>query len=96
MLKDLKPIKCKTKELLVLLSNYHCMCIPIRDWGRPGNFRTLNIDWHVPSEEEVAETTRIVRKFAAKHLEALRRFAGGEDADMTKERKHEIAPVSLK
>ena len=58
--------------------------LPVRDWGRPGNFRTLNIDWHVPSDEEVAETTRIVRKFAAKHLEALRRFAGGEDADMTK------------
>ena len=60
--------------------------LPVRDWGRPGNIRSLNIDWHVASKEEIKETQRIVRKFAKWQLEALRRFASGEDSEMSKER----------
>ena len=50
--------------------------LPVRDWGRPGNIRSLSIDWHVASPEEIAETQRIIRKFAKWQLEALRRFVG--------------------
>ena len=60
--------------------------LPVRDWGRPGNIRSLSIEWHIASAEEIAETTRIVRKFTKWQLEALRRFANGEDEDMSKER----------
>ena len=60
--------------------------LPIRDWGRPGNMRSLTVDWHIPSSAEIEQSERVVQKFLSHHLNALRKLARGEDEGMTKER----------
>ena len=57
-----------------------------RQWGVPCNLKTLKMNWHTPSTEELAQARRILCKFLSVHLQALQTFSNGEDEDMTKEK----------
>ena len=55
------------------------------------------MNWHVPSPEEMAQCERLLQKFLSSHLQALGKFANGEDEEMTKERlkRHLMVVESL-
>ncbi|XP_043911057.1 proteasome activator complex subunit 4 [Protopterus annectens] len=51
---------------------------PIKDWGKPGNLWNLNIQWHVPSSEEIAFAYQLLDSFLQPELNRLERYASGE------------------
>ena len=60
--------------------------LPPRQWGQPCDLKTLKMNWHTPSKEEMTQAGRILRKFLSVQLQALQTFSIGEDEDMTKEK----------
>ncbi|KAG7462683.1 hypothetical protein MATL_G00187310 [Megalops atlanticus] len=52
--------------------------LPIKDWGRPGDLWNLQIQWHVPSAEEVAFVFYVLDLLLQPELVRLQRYAQGE------------------
>uniref|UniRef100_A0A803SKN4 Proteasome activator subunit 4 n=1 Tax=Anolis carolinensis TaxID=28377 RepID=A0A803SKN4_ANOCA len=50
---------------------------PIKDWGKPGDLRNLNIQWHVPSAEETAFAFELLDSFLQPELDKLSHYADG-------------------
>ncbi|XP_006004010.1 proteasome activator complex subunit 4 isoform X2 [Latimeria chalumnae] len=57
---------------------------PIKDWGKPGDLWNLNIQWHVPSAEEIAFAYYLLDTFLQPELVKLQHYAAGK-TDMSRE-----------
>lgn len=55
----------------------------LQDWGKPGDLRNLNIQWHVPSAEEIAFSFYLLDSFLQPELDKLARYADA-DIEMTR------------
>ncbi|KAG8123071.1 hypothetical protein E2320_018500 [Naja naja] len=49
----------------------------IKDWGKPGNLQKLDIQWHVPSAEEVAFAFELLDTFLQPEINKLERYSDG-------------------
>ena len=49
-----------------------------QDWGRAGDLRDLQIEWHVPSAEETAFVFYVLDLFLQPELQRLQKCAQGE------------------
>uniref|UniRef100_A0A669EYC8 Proteasome activator subunit 4a n=1 Tax=Oreochromis niloticus TaxID=8128 RepID=A0A669EYC8_ORENI len=58
--------------------------LPIKDWGRPGDLWNLEIQWHVPSVEEISFAFYLLDLILQPELQRLKRFAEGEQ-DMSRD-----------
>uniref|UniRef100_A0AAX7TI03 Proteasome activator subunit 4 n=1 Tax=Astatotilapia calliptera TaxID=8154 RepID=A0AAX7TI03_ASTCA len=58
--------------------------LPIKDWGRPGDLWNLEIQWHVPSVEEISLAFYLLDLILQPELQRLKRFAEGEQ-DMSRD-----------
>ncbi|KAF7220060.1 proteasome activator complex subunit 4A isoform X2 [Nothobranchius furzeri] len=58
--------------------------LPIKDWGRPGDLWNLDIQWHVPSVEEISLAFYLLDLILQPELQRLQRFAKGEE-DMSRD-----------
>uniref|UniRef100_A0A1A7WAV3 Proteasome (Prosome, macropain) activator subunit 4 n=1 Tax=Iconisemion striatum TaxID=60296 RepID=A0A1A7WAV3_9TELE len=58
--------------------------LPIKDWGRPGDLWNLDIQWHVPSVEEISLAFYLLDLILQPELQRLQRFAKGEQ-DMSRD-----------
>ncbi|XP_031439180.1 proteasome activator complex subunit 4B isoform X1 [Clupea harengus] len=58
--------------------------LPIKDWGRAGDLRDLQIEWHVPSAEETAFVFYVLDLFLQPELQRLQKCAQGE-LDMSRD-----------
>ncbi|KAL4641227.1 proteasome activator complex subunit 4 [Arapaima gigas] len=54
--------------------------LPIKDWGRPGDLWDLQIQWHVPSAEEVAFVFYVLDVLLQPELQRLQSHAQGEQS----------------
>uniref|UniRef100_A0A8C9TIB6 Proteasome activator subunit 4 n=1 Tax=Scleropages formosus TaxID=113540 RepID=A0A8C9TIB6_SCLFO len=52
--------------------------LPIKDWGRPGDLMDLQIQWHVPSAEEVTFVFYVLDLLLQPELQRLQSHAQGE------------------
>uniref|UniRef100_A0A8D2L1E2 Proteasome activator subunit 4 n=1 Tax=Varanus komodoensis TaxID=61221 RepID=A0A8D2L1E2_VARKO len=50
---------------------------PIKDWGKPGDLRNLDIQWHVPSAEEMAFSFSLLDLFLQPELDKLAQYTDG-------------------
>ncbi|XP_069464332.1 proteasome activator complex subunit 4 isoform X2 [Ambystoma mexicanum] len=57
---------------------------PIKDWGKPGDVWNLNIQWHVPSSEEMAFAFHLLDSFLQPELLRLEQYGNGE-TDMSRD-----------
>lgn len=55
----------------------------VQDWGRPGDLWNLEIQWHVPSVEEISLAFYLLDLILQPELQRLKRFAEGEQ-DMSR------------
>ncbi|KAL4612987.1 proteasome activator complex subunit 4B-like [Arapaima gigas] len=53
--------------------------LPIRDWGRPGDLRNLQIQWHVPSTDEIAFVFHLLDLLLQPEVLRLQRHAEGKE-----------------
>jgi len=70
--------------------------LPIHDWGRPGNAHNPCIAWHVPSEDELAATGRLLDRFLDRELQDLTAYVSGNlelQKDQLKARLHIISCI---
>ncbi|PKU42955.1 proteasome activator complex subunit 4 [Limosa lapponica baueri] len=51
---------------------------PIKDWGKPGDLWNLDIQWHVPSSEEINFAFYLLDTFLQPELTKLEHYAIGE------------------
>uniref|UniRef100_A0A8C3XZU5 Proteasome activator subunit 4 n=1 Tax=Catharus ustulatus TaxID=91951 RepID=A0A8C3XZU5_CATUS len=51
---------------------------PIKDWGKPGDLWNLDIQWHVPSPEEINFAFYLLDTFLQPELTRLEQYALGE------------------
>uniref|UniRef100_A0A8C5MEZ8 Proteasome activator subunit 4 n=1 Tax=Leptobrachium leishanense TaxID=445787 RepID=A0A8C5MEZ8_9ANUR len=51
---------------------------PLEDWGKAGDLWNLNIQWHVPSDEEVTFAYYLLDNFLRPELQKLESYASGE------------------
>lgn len=51
--------------------------LSIRDWGKAGNIRDLNIKWYMPGEKEVACVQSLLNHYLVPELERLNAYASG-------------------
>ncbi|KAJ8396071.1 hypothetical protein AAFF_G00026030 [Aldrovandia affinis] len=58
--------------------------LPIKDWGRHGDLRNLQVQWHVPSAEETAFVFDLLDLLLQPELLRLQRHAEGEQ-DMSRD-----------
>lgn len=49
----------------------------LQDWGKPGNLQKLDIQWHVPSVEEVAFSFELLDTFLQPELDKLEQYSDG-------------------
>ncbi|PFX25214.1 Proteasome activator complex subunit 4B [Stylophora pistillata] len=49
----------------------------IRDWGKPGDMSNLNIQWHIPTEEEKLLAKELLDTFLQPELSRLEKFLDG-------------------
>lgn len=59
--------KCTMRALLLCL----------QDWGKPGDLWKLDIQWHVPSAEEIAFSFELLDSFLQPELDKLGSYADG-------------------
>ncbi|XP_048863845.1 proteasome activator complex subunit 4A isoform X1 [Brienomyrus brachyistius] len=52
--------------------------LPVKDWGRPGDLFNLQIQWHVPSPEEVTFVFDVLDLLLRPELQRLQKYAEGE------------------
>ncbi|XP_071454240.1 proteasome activator complex subunit 4-like [Hetaerina americana] len=52
--------------------------LPIRDWGKPGNIFKLNINWHLPSDEEFQYAQKLVCHYLPPQLEMVKKYSNDE------------------
>uniref|UniRef100_A0A8B9T549 Proteasome activator subunit 4 n=1 Tax=Anas platyrhynchos TaxID=8839 RepID=A0A8B9T549_ANAPL len=51
---------------------------PIKDWGKPGDLWNLDIQWHVPSDEEINFAFYLLDTFLQPELARLEQYATGK------------------
>lgn len=49
-----------------------------QDWGKAGDLHDLNIQWHIPSAEEIAFSFDLLDSFLKPELEKLECYADGK------------------
>ncbi|CAG5135841.1 unnamed protein product, partial [Candidula unifasciata] len=49
--------------------------MPIKDWGKPGDLENLNVQWHIPSSDELDLAQEIVDTVLVPELEFLHTFS---------------------
>ncbi|ETE72009.1 Proteasome activator complex subunit 4, partial [Ophiophagus hannah] len=49
----------------------------VKDWGKPGNLQKLDIQWHVPSAEEVAFSFELLDTFLQPEINKLEQYSDG-------------------
>ncbi|KAG1668701.1 Proteasome activator complex subunit 4 [Nymphon striatum] len=52
--------------------------IPIREWGKPISIKDMDIEWHIPSDEEVSWGSHLLNKFLVPTLKEFRDFCCGK------------------
>ena len=63
--------KSSAKGYDLSLSEYQ----PFREWGKPSSPTNLNLNWHVPSAEEMKQAQSIIDEFLVGELEALENYS---------------------
>jgi len=53
--------------------------LPIRDWGIPGNINNLDLQWHIPSQEELEVANELVETFLAPELQFFNSIGPGSE-----------------
>lgn len=69
-------------QVFVRLNNLFDINV-MQDWGRPGDLWNLEIQWHVPSVEEISFAFYLLDLILQPELQRLKRFAEGEQ-DMSR------------
>lgn len=70
--------KCQLKgNLLHSLVNKKCLSF-LQDWGKPGDLWNLDIQWHVPSSEEINFAFYLLDTFLQPELIRLEHYAAGK------------------
>ena len=48
---------------------------PFREWGKPSNPNNLNLNWHLPNDDERREAQHIIDEFLAEELNQLQTYS---------------------
>ncbi|XP_017776330.1 PREDICTED: proteasome activator complex subunit 4-like isoform X2 [Nicrophorus vespilloides] len=52
--------------------------LPIREWGKAGQLKDLNISWYMPGEKEIECAQMLLNRYLIPELEKLEKYADGE------------------
>ena len=63
--------KSSSKGYDLPLSEYQ----PFREWGKPSSPTDLNLNWHVPSREEMNQAQLVVNEFLVEELDILEKYS---------------------
>ena len=50
----------------------------IRDWGKIGSLYDLQMDWHIPNEEELLFVKELLDQFLENELNAIKSYVAGK------------------
>lgn len=64
-------------NLLHSVINKKCLSL-LQDWGKPGDLWNLDIQWHVPSSEEINFAFYLLDTFLQPELTRLEHYATGK------------------